>query len=174
MSVFIPPKSAKVNFLWGKMTSERLFNSFIHPQKLLYPPKQISGYAPAMGLEKRRKLPHGVRGGAPADWFMHISSQKEAIWNTLFSIFERWWGRQTSRGPGKLSPVPLPPSRRACLYCRRAGPLTAWWRLRHKSAFSSIVNVPVEKFCRSVDMWQSYETLAPPQSATLGFTLPCT
>jgi len=30
------------------MTSERLFNSFIHPQKLLYPPKQISGYAPAL------------------------------------------------------------------------------------------------------------------------------
>ena len=29
------------------MTSERLFNSFIHPQKLLYPQKQISGYAPA-------------------------------------------------------------------------------------------------------------------------------
>ena len=28
------------------MTSERLFNSFIHPQKLLYPAKQISGYAP--------------------------------------------------------------------------------------------------------------------------------
>jgi len=28
------------------MTSERVFNSFIHPQKLLYPPKQISGYAP--------------------------------------------------------------------------------------------------------------------------------
>jgi len=26
-----PPKSAQVNFLWGKMTSERLFNSFIHP-----------------------------------------------------------------------------------------------------------------------------------------------
>jgi len=41
-----PPKSAQVNFLWGKMTSERLFDSFIHPQKLLYPPKQISAYAP--------------------------------------------------------------------------------------------------------------------------------
>jgi len=41
-----PPKSAQVNFLLGKMTSEWLFNSFIHPQKLLYPPKQISGYAP--------------------------------------------------------------------------------------------------------------------------------
>ena len=38
--IYTPPpkkKSAKVNFLWGKMTSERLFNSFIHPQKLLYP-----------------------------------------------------------------------------------------------------------------------------------------
>ena len=33
------PKSTQVNFLWGKMTSERLFNTFI-------PPKQISGYAP--------------------------------------------------------------------------------------------------------------------------------
>ena len=32
-------KSAQVNFLWGKMKSERLFNSFIHPQKLLYPSK---------------------------------------------------------------------------------------------------------------------------------------
>jgi len=30
------PKSAQVNFLWGQMTSERLFHSFIHPQKLLY------------------------------------------------------------------------------------------------------------------------------------------
>jgi len=45
ISVFIPPKSAQVNFM-GQMTSERLFNSFIHPQKLLYPSKQISGYAP--------------------------------------------------------------------------------------------------------------------------------
>jgi len=38
------------------MTSERLFNSFIHPQKLLYPPKQISGYAPVhtMNAEQRQ------------------------------------------------------------------------------------------------------------------------
>jgi len=57
ISVFIPPpkkKSAQVNFLWGKMTSERLFNSFIHPQKLLYPPKQISGYAPEQLLFTRQ------------------------------------------------------------------------------------------------------------------------
>jgi len=45
--VFIPPKSVQVNY-GVKMTSERLFNSFIPPQqkKLLYPPKQISSYAP--------------------------------------------------------------------------------------------------------------------------------
>ena len=37
---------------------------------------------------------------------MHILGQKEAIWNTIFSIFERRQGPQTSRGPGKL-PSPL-------------------------------------------------------------------
>jgi len=46
-----PPKSAKVNFLWGKNDVRTAFNSFIHPQKLLYPPKQISGYAPERVLE---------------------------------------------------------------------------------------------------------------------------
>ena len=37
--------------------------------------------------------------------FMHILGQKEAILNTIFSIFERRRGPQTSRGPGKLSPL---------------------------------------------------------------------
>jgi len=32
--------------------------------------------------------------------FMHILGQKEATWNTIFSIFERRWGLQTLRGPG--------------------------------------------------------------------------
>jgi len=32
-----PQKSDQVNFLWGKITPERLFNSFIPPQKKLYP-----------------------------------------------------------------------------------------------------------------------------------------
>jgi len=36
--------------------------------------------------------------------FMHILGQKEAIWNAIFSIFERRRGPQTSRGPGKLPP----------------------------------------------------------------------
>jgi len=50
IGIYTPlPKSAQVNFLWGKMAPERLLNSFIHPQKLLYPPKQISGYAPGRG-----------------------------------------------------------------------------------------------------------------------------
>jgi len=54
---YIPTqKSAQVNFLWGKMTSERLFNSFIHPKKLLYPPKQISGYAPENGPVKHHHM----------------------------------------------------------------------------------------------------------------------
>jgi len=50
MGIYIPPKSVQVNFLWGKMTSERVLNSFIHP-KNLYPQKQNSGwlYAPASG-----------------------------------------------------------------------------------------------------------------------------
>jgi len=46
--------------------------------------------------------------------FMHISGRKEAIWNTLFGIFERWWASQMLRGPGKLSP--LSSSWRAWLY----------------------------------------------------------
>jgi len=50
----------------------------------------------------------GVRGGAPAEpkmHFMHISGQKEAIWNTLFGIFERRRGPQTSRAR-ENSPFP--------------------------------------------------------------------
>jgi len=46
--------------------------------------------------------------------FMHILGQKEAIWSTTFSIFERRRGPPNVAGPGKLSF--LPPSRRACLY----------------------------------------------------------
>ena len=38
--------------------------------------------------------------------FMHILSLKEATWNTIFSIFERRRGPQTSRGPGKIPPFP--------------------------------------------------------------------
>jgi len=33
ISVFIPPKSAQVNFYGVKMTSERLFNSFVPPPR---------------------------------------------------------------------------------------------------------------------------------------------
>jgi len=43
------PKISSSKSLWGKMASERLFNSFIPPQKkLLYSPKQISAYPPAL------------------------------------------------------------------------------------------------------------------------------
>jgi len=60
------------------------------------------------GLGECSKLPQRDPSGVrPKMEFMHISNQKEAIWNTLFSIFERWWGLQTSRSPGKLPTPPL-------------------------------------------------------------------
>jgi len=45
--VFIPPKSAQVNFLWGKNDVRTAIQQFYTPQ-LLYPLKQISGYAPVL------------------------------------------------------------------------------------------------------------------------------
>jgi len=59
---------------------------------------------------------HPTRGSTPAGSgaepqpkidFMHILSQKEANWNTIFSIFERRRAPLTSRGPEKLPPFPL-------------------------------------------------------------------
>jgi len=65
----------------------------------------LSPHHPTMGLGERRKLPQ--RGpGPPKIDFMHISSPKEAIWNT-FSVFLSDGGApQTSRGPGNF---PFPP-----------------------------------------------------------------
>jgi len=56
----------------------------------------------------------GAEPARPKVDFMHISCQKSAIWDTLFSIFERWRASQTSRGPGKL--FPFSPSPRACFH----------------------------------------------------------
>jgi len=39
--------------------------------------------------------------------FMHILGQKEAIWNTIFSIFEQHRAPKR-RGSGKTSPPPFP------------------------------------------------------------------
>jgi len=47
--VFIPPKSAQVNFYGVKMTSDG-YSTVLYPKKLLYLPKQISGFAPDRGL----------------------------------------------------------------------------------------------------------------------------
>jgi len=54
--------------------------------------------------------------------FVHIWDQKKAIWNTLFSIFERWWGPPNVAGPGKTFPH-LSPSRRA------------WWSMTLHTQF---------------------------------------
>jgi len=37
ISVFIPPKSAQVNFLWGKNNIRMAIQQFYTPKKLLYP-----------------------------------------------------------------------------------------------------------------------------------------
>jgi len=50
--VFIPPKSAQVNFLWGKNDVRMA----IQQQKTFIPPKQIYGYAPALQSPQERQL----------------------------------------------------------------------------------------------------------------------
>jgi len=57
--------------------------------------------------------PTGVRGRAPAEngFHAHLMSEsrshQEAIWNTLFSIFERWRGLPNVAGTEKLSSLSL-------------------------------------------------------------------
>jgi len=46
ISVFIPPKSAQLNILWGKNDVRTDIQQFYTPQKTFIPRKQISGYAP--------------------------------------------------------------------------------------------------------------------------------
>jgi len=57
--VFIPPKSAQVNFLCGKNDVRTAIQQLYTPQKALYPPKQISDYAPASAPTLSR-----ITGGA--------------------------------------------------------------------------------------------------------------
>jgi len=47
--------------------------------------------------------------------FMHILGQKEAIWNIIFSIYERRRGPPNVAGPGKTSPRSLPLDGPVCL-----------------------------------------------------------
>jgi len=78
--VFIPPKSAQVNFVWGK-NDIRTAIQHLYPQKTFIPPKQISGYAPGMclpvadpgfakggdhGERAEREPKWGFGGGAPS------------------------------------------------------------------------------------------------------------
>ena len=54
--------------------------------------------------------------------FRHIIGQKESHLEHHFGIFERRWGLQTSRGPGKLSPPPLDGPKGE--FCVAVGPVT--------------------------------------------------
>jgi len=65
----------------------------------------VSPHHPSRGLGERRKLPQ--RGSArPKMDFMHIQGQKEATWETIFSIFEQWRGPQNVARPGKIFILP--------------------------------------------------------------------
>ena len=68
---------------------------------------EVSPHLPTKGSGERRKLPQ--RGlGRPKIDFMHILGQKEATWNTVFSIFERRRGPPNVAGPGKTFPLSPP------------------------------------------------------------------
>jgi len=56
---------------------------------------------------------------------MHILGQKEAIWNTIFSIFERWRPPKC-RGPGK-TPPPLNGPGLNLEYLHKIGQLNKNW-----------------------------------------------
>jgi len=76
--------------------------------------RRVSTHHSTRDLGERCKLPQRSLGRSLGrKWILYIFQvTKKAIWNTLFSIFERWRGPQTSRGPGRL--FTLSPSRRAC------------------------------------------------------------
>ena len=54
ISAFIPPKSAQVNFLWGKNDVIAAIQQFYTP-KLWHPLKHISGYAPVLKTRKSQQ-----------------------------------------------------------------------------------------------------------------------
>ena len=69
-----------------------------------------------LGLVVRGSVVSSPSGVRPKMDFMHILGQKETIWNTICSIFERRRPLPPNvPGPGKTFPSPISLSRRACL-----------------------------------------------------------
>jgi len=65
----MPPKSAQVNFLWGKNDIRTAIQQFNTPIKTLYPhkKKQISGYAPGRLRYVSGQDAESPPGSNPAD-----------------------------------------------------------------------------------------------------------
>jgi len=97
--------------------------------------------------------PAGSGSPQPKTHFMHIWGQKEAIWNTLFSIFERWWGPPKSRGPGKL--LPFLPSWQACSSATRNYTYTSY--NVHYLWHHTQILVPIQ--CLAICSSDEYETV---------------
>ena len=66
---------------------------------------EVSPHHPIRGSGSVVSSPSGVRGSPKID-FMHILGQKEAIWNTIFSIFERRWGPKRCGARENFPPFP--------------------------------------------------------------------
>ena len=93
-----------------------------HYRRALLPPplilcltcEEVSPYHPTRVSGERRKLSQRGTGRSPGRKWILCISQKEAIWNTIFSIFERRRPPLQRRGAREnLSPPPTS-SRRAC------------------------------------------------------------
>jgi len=97
----VPPPPKKIGLIFfGQLSCKiRAFSGKYHKYYKYHPTIRVCGSVVSShsgpGAEPRPKM----------DFIMHISGQKEATWNTLFSIFERWRGPLNVAGPGKLSPL---------------------------------------------------------------------
>ena len=98
IGIYRPPKSVQVNFLWGKMTSERLLNSFIStPQKNLYTPTQKNLYTPQKKQKKNKFLATPLMCMSSLTKQCLATGDDDALW------LERWpqaWWKVMAAYPG--------------------------------------------------------------------------
>ena len=74
MGIYTPKKSVQVDFLWGKMTSERLLNTSIKfystPKKLYTPPKKKNFWLRPWSMPMAVLLQHNFRAVKPGQLYL--------------------------------------------------------------------------------------------------------
>ena len=95
ISVFIPPKSAQVNFLCGKNDVRTAIQHFYTPQKLLYPQNKFLA-TPLLGGS--RQWAKGVQPLQPPDnsstalkRHSHTRICKRPVWATSAKVIQCWY-----------------------------------------------------------------------------------